>query len=344
MRRIAGVAALLLALSACGGGSQGAVESRPSYPSTTRPEPPVETAPTVTSTTALPTTTETTVAPWTTLPEPVCPAAVLDSELAGPEPVGSICLEVTTGGQVEPAELAAAGLADVLDLLGVPVATEGCRATFRLTVTGSRVSELYTIGQTARRCGSGLILTGESRLVVDGTTRRTWTADLNIAPPAIIEGCPDPAGEMTRAEWDDDLVATPLVEMFGEAARFAEWVGFIEAHLDTDLPPPTEDEVGWLTCWLVAQKPTAMTRLPYLAQADANQAALIPLVPYLIALLDAAQQCAGCSPADVEAADTLGLQLHSALESILSMSVSRGVSPNGAPAQTWWEVWEQRGG
>jgi hypothetical protein len=254
-----------------------------------------------------------------------------------------MCLEVTTGGQVEPAEQAAAGLADVLDLLGVRVVSEGCRATFRLSVTGTRVSELYSIGQTNRRCGSGLILTGESRLVVDGATQRTWTADVSIPPPAVIEGCPDPSGEMTRAEWDDDLVAAPLAEMFGEAARFAEWVGFVEAYLDRDIPPPTEDEVGWLTCWVVEQKPTAMTRLPYLAQADANQPALFPLAPYLVALLDAAQQCVGCiSPSDAEAADTLGLQLHSALASILGVSVSRGVSPNGAPAQTWWEVWEQQ--
>jgi hypothetical protein len=141
-------------------------------------------------------------------------------------------------------------------------------------------------------------------------------------------------------------VTVPLVEMFGEVAGYAEWIGFIDTHIDVDpRPPPTADEVQWLTCWLVDQKPTALSKLEYMAQVEANQPGLLPLAPYLIALLDSAQNCAWClSPSDVEEAESIAVRLNFALGQILRMILSTGIRHNGAPAQNWWDVWEQQQG
>ncbi len=346
MWRSVAVVALVLLMPACSAGSQGPTELHPSYTSPPCTEPQVETTTTATMSTTTVASITTTVAPWTTLAEPVCPSAVLAAELGGPAPIEAMCLEVTTGGQIESAEEATAGLADVLDLLGIRVVPEGCQATFRLSVTGSRISDFYRIGETTTRCGTGLILSGQSSLDVDGVTERVWTVDINTPPPATTETCPDESAGLMRHAWDDELVAAPLTEMFGEVAGYAEWIGFEEAHIGVDSrPPPAGDELEWLTCWLVEQKPTAVSRLGYMAQVDANQPALLPVAPYLIALLDSAQQCAWCSsPSDIEAADSIGVRLHSALCSILSVNIDTGISHNGAPAQRWWGVWEQQQG
>ena len=346
MRRIAVAVAFLLLTTACAGGSQGSIEPYPSYTSSPPTEPPVETTPTVPSTTTTEASTTTTVGPWTSLPDPIRPAAVLAPALGGPATIETMCLEVATGGQIEPSGEAASGLADVLDLLGVTVTPEGCEATFRLAATGNRTSELYSFGQTNRRCGTGLILTGESSLVIAGVTERTWTVDINTPPPATTETCPDESAELSRHDWDDDLVTAPLVEMFGEVAGYAEWIGFIDAHIEVDSrPPSTDDEVQWLTSWLVEQKPAALSKLGYMAQVEANEPALLPLTPYLIALLDSAQNCAWCSsPSDVEEAESIAVQLDFDLGHILNMILPTGIRHNGAPAQAWWEVWERQQG
>lgn len=338
MRRVGVALILLLAATGCTGGSGGLEEPHPSYTTTTRTRPTVTTT-TSAATTTVPSTTTTTVAPWTTLPEPACPSAVLATELGGPATIDTMCLEVTTGGQVEPGEKAVAGLTEVLGLLGVDVVSEGCQAVFRLSVTGNRVSEFYQFGNSRWKCGSGLILSGESSLVVGGAVKRTWTAELNQPPPDTIEGfgCAGPDVELSRYQWDDELVTLALRDMFGEAAAFAEWVGFLEPYEEVDDRIPTADEVAWLACWAVQRQPTALSRLEYMAPVDANQIALRPLVPYLIAVLDSAQQCDWCSsPSDAEAADSLNLRLNSVLAHILGVSGSR------APASEWWEVWQQQ--
>ena len=339
MRRVGVALILLLAATGCTGGSGGLEEPHPSYTTTTRTRPTVTTT-TSAATTTVPSTTTTTVAPWTTLPEPACPSAVLASELGGPATIDTMCLEVTTGGQVESGEKAVAGLTEVLGLLGVDVVSEGCQAVFRLSVTGNRVSELYQFGNSRWECGSGLILSGESSLVVDGTVRRTWTAEVNQPPPDTIEGfgCAGPDVELSRDQWDDDLVTLALSDMFGGAAAFAEWVGFVEPHKDVDDRIPTPDEVAWLACWVVQRQPTALSRLDYMAQVDANQGALLPLAPYLIAVLDSAQHCDWCSsPSDAETADSLNVRLDFMLAHILG---SFGGGPR--PASNWWEVWQQQ--
>jgi hypothetical protein len=340
VRRIALAVAMLLMCSACAGGPDGAAESQPSFTTPTIHELPVETTASISSTTSTSAgTTTTTVGPWTTLPPPACPSAGLAAELGGPLTVESMCLEVTTGEQLPPSEEVAGGLADVLGLLGIDVVAEGCQATFRLTASGRRTSELYSVGQTTMRCGTGLVLSGEASLVIDGVVRRTWTADVNNPPPATTESCPDEAARLSGDEWDDELVTVPLVEMFGEVAGYAEWVGFVPAHIGIDdRPAPTADEVQWLACWLTAGKAAPMARLERLAQVEGNEAALLPLTPYLISLLDSAQDCASCSSAaDFEEAESMALRLNFVLGQILGI-----VMPNAAPAGDFWRFWEQR--
>lgn len=340
MRPIALAVALLLMCGACAGGPDGAAESQPSYPSPTTLEAPAETTASVTSVTTIAETT-TAVGPWTTLAPPTCPAAGLAAELGGPLIVESMCLEVTTGEQLPPSEEVAAGLADVLDLLGIEVVAEGCQASLRLTASGRRTSELYSAGQTTMRCGTGLVLSGETSLVVDGVQRHTWTVDVDTPPPATTESCPDEAALLSGDEWDDELVTAPLVEMFGVVAGYAEWVGFVPAHIGIDdRPAPTTEEVEWLACWLSEGKAAPMARLERLAQVEGNEGPLLPLAPYLISLLDSAQSCTTCATAaDFEEAESMALRLNFVLGQILGL-----IMPNGAPAADFWGFWEQRQG
>jgi hypothetical protein len=320
VRRTALVATLILLASACEGAGGDRLGSAST--STTSAE---------LSTTVIvaPWTTETTAAPWTTLPDPGMPPVLLASALGGLGQIESVCLAVTTEGSLSPSEEVAVGLTDVLELLGISVVSEGCQATLSLALVGSRSSAMYL---PASRCWTGIILSGKTTLTVDGQVRAAWPIEVDSSPPTVAHECPAEDSLISWHEWQQQLVGVPFTEMFGDLGWLAANIGFVStAGYDWDYEWSLSGEQVQMLTSLLIRNPEMACTIQFLALEDAD--ALVPMVPNLIALLDAAN----CKLWNLEESTCSGLSncARRSLEEITGQSIhdSQG---------DWWAWWEQQ--
>ncbi|MEX1208256.1 MAG: hypothetical protein WEE36_06545 [Acidimicrobiia bacterium] len=236
--------------------------------------------------------------------------------------IETMCLDVTTGQLIIPSDQVASKITEVLSALGINVVDEGCQATMKLSLNGSRRSATYyTVGV----CWTGEAVAGETSLVVDREVRGTWTVDWPGDPPSGTQSCPAETDLIPTKSWSHWLVVTPLAEMFGYLGASAA-----RGHFDVEwdqLGGPTPEDIQALT--------SEMSRDPnkvYFARvwSRIDPTALLPMVPYLIALLE----CRSCqTSSDWRDFRSNERQARAALEEITGESF--------AGPWSWWYWWEQ---
>jgi hypothetical protein len=306
MRCRVGVALLALVVGSCGGGSGAwsettTVAAEPPTTSVgagTTSRPPVTTS--GAESTTPPSSTVTTQSP-VTVPDPGPPSTPLLLTPSGaPESVDRICVEIITEGLVT-GDFGRVGVTHALELLGVEIVEDDCRAALTVSATGHRYSATY---QELGECWTGRVVNSETVFTFDGVVQRTWTAerDTGTAYSILPSQCAqeDEPIELGPLDFDQALIES-FRDMWGDVGHFvilsaSPALPFPEDFELTDpvmqlvttrlLTEPTMGDIYGEPIWRVLSDWTAV--LAFQDRED-RLLALRPLTPVLITLLDRPQ-------------------------------------------------------
>lgn len=234
----------------------------------------------------------------TSIPDPGLPQVLLLLTPSGtPAPIDRVCMEITSARRVMDTDEAARMTSRALELLGIDVVDDGCRAILNVTATGSRTSARYSVGW----CWTGWSYRITSALTVDGIAQASWSEEDEEPPPQTIrvDQCRPEGALVLDGNHIHTYLTTPFQEMWGNLGFFA-----IEAARDTyRIPkglelsdellqliasrllaePVTTDFYEELPLWYVLSN-WADTASGF--EPDSRIATLRPLTPYLITLLE----------------------------------------------------------
>ncbi|OFW64181.1 MAG: hypothetical protein A2135_07335 [Actinobacteria bacterium RBG_16_67_15] len=228
---------------------------------------------------------------------------------------------MTTAGSAPPDEEQwVEGLSDNMRILRISVAPQGCEATLSLSLSGRRSSATY---YSAGVCWSGAALSGHAALMIEGDARRTWTINRTYPPPDRIGWCPTEEDPIPWYSGGNDTWHDLFSEVLGDSlTNLTTWVNVdTRRYWDSCSESSfTEHEVRTVASLLSGSM--WQVTLEWLAQCPPDQAekeSLLPLVPYLIALLTGT---------------TSGADAEVVLEGITGTSFSS--------QEDWWAWWEER--
>lgn len=278
----------------------------------------------------------------TPIPDPGLPEVLLLLTPSGtPEHFDRMCVEFSSERDVMNTDEAARMTSRALELLGIEVVDDGCRAALNVEATGGRRMATYSVGQ----CWTGWRYNISTVLTIDGTPQASWGVDDDRPPPGTIrvDEC-TPEGALILQTGSEHTILGPVfTDMWGNPGIFA-----IEAAHDsyripdglelTDevlqlaattllAEPVTGDFYDELPLWFVLANWTDTSLDP-----DPRIVALRPLTPYLITLLE---REGDALRADSERDGAAYYYISLTLQNI----TGQGSQDLASPAE-WWAWWE----
>jgi hypothetical protein len=157
-----------------------------------------------------------------------------------PEPIDRVCVDIISDG-VDFVSVQGY-LARALELLGIELVEQDCRAVLAITATAVRHSANYSGG--LGECWTGWTVDAETVLTVDGMAQESWPTHDYRAPPGSIGSlqCEPADKPVSGANYSTfpPMVIEPFRAMWGNLGYFA-----VHAAHSVNPPPDIEftDEV-----------------------------------------------------------------------------------------------------
>jgi hypothetical protein len=263
-----------------------------------------------------------------------------------PEPFDRMCVEISSERRVMDTEEAARMVSRALELLGIEVVDDDCRAALSVTATGGRQMAIYSVG----RCWTGWDYGVETVITIDEKVQASWSEDDEQSPPGTIDaGNCTPEGALVLDSNYGHIYLGPVFrEMWGNLGHFAieaarggyqipdglEVTDDVLQLIATRLlaEPITGDFYDELPLWFVLENWTHPSTMG--GEPDPRVVALRPLTPYLITLLER-EDAALESDAERDAAAYVHISL--TLQNLTGQFRESQDLPTPAEWWAWWD-------
>lgn len=283
----------------------------------------------------------------TPIPDPGMPEVLLALTPSGtPEPLERMCVEISSERRVMDADEAARMVSRALELLGIEVVDDDCRAVLGVTATGGRQMARYSVGQ----CWTGWEYSIETELTVEGMAQASWSEDDGQSPPGTIDvsDCTPEGALVLDSNYGHPYLDPVFREMWGNLGHFAieaarggyripdgleltdDVVQLIATRLLAE--PITGDFYDELPLWFVLENWTHPSTMG--GEPDPRIEALRPLTPFLITLLERED---GALESDAERDAAAYVHISLTLRNITGQF--REAEDLPSPAE-WWAWWD----